>query len=118
MNYEYKQVIVVRKDLKMRQGKTAAQVAHASLAAVLKNLEHPDVKAWLDSNFAKIVVYVNSEKELLDLYEKVKADDVIHSLIEDSGFTEFHGVKTFTCLAIGPHSVYKVDQYTSELPLL
>ena len=39
MGYDVKQVIVVRKDLNMRKGKIAAQVAHASMKVLLAMME-------------------------------------------------------------------------------
>lgn len=130
-----KQVIVIRKDLNMRKGKIAAQAAHASMKVILDlmhNIPITDdyvIKSlglskdsalydWLDMKFTKICVYVNSEQELLDLYNKSIELNVICSLIEDCGFTEFHGVPTKTCIAIGPDWNESVDSITSGLPLL
>lgn len=118
-NYKYKQVIVMRKDLNMRKGKLIAQGAHASLAAVIRNLWRPVVIAWLCSRFAKICVYVNSEQELHDLRALAVSKGVVSSkVIIDSGFTEFKGVPTATCVAIGPGLVEDIDQITGNLPLL
>jgi PTH2 family peptidyl-tRNA hydrolase len=39
-------------------------------------------------------------------------------MIEDNGATEFNGVKTKTCCAIGPHSDEKFEGVTDHLPLL
>lgn len=118
-NYKYKQVIVVRKDLKMRTGKCVAQGAHASLAAVIHNQNHPDVIAWLNSRFVKICVYVNSEDELNELCRLAKIQGIVHSpVIIDAGFTEFKGVPTATCVAIGPGLVEDIDKITGNLPLL
>lgn len=117
-NYEFKQVIVVRKDLKMRVGKCAAQVAHASLGVTLKNLDHPDVKGWLAGRFVKIVVYVNSEEELFEIYDKALEEGILVELITDAGFTEFKGVATNTCIAVGPGKVEDVNKVTGHLPLL
>ena len=39
------------------------------------------------------------------------------SLITDAGATEFGGVPTNTCLAIGPHQAEKIDKITSHLKL-
>jgi len=134
---EVKQVIVVRKDLNMRKGKLAAQVAHASMKVILDRMFKYNVSStkrhewvlefsydspfdkWLNGLFAKIVVYVNSEKELLDLYDKAKENTWIPSaLIQDQGLTEFHGDPTYTCLAIGPFWSEKIDKITGDLPLL
>lgn len=40
------------------------------------------------------------------------------SLVTDSGRTEFGGVPTKTCLAIGPNKIEEIDKITGHLPLL
>ncbi len=54
---EFKQVIIVRKDLKMGAGKVGSQSAHASVEALGKTLkEHPDwVKEWKGQGQEKVV---------------------------------------------------------------
>lgn len=126
-NMSHKQVIVVRRDLNMRKGKIAAQAAHASLAAILSQgiydqgqftLALDDRLApWLQGEFKKICVYVNSEAELLAVYERAREADLICSLIQDNGLTEFQGVKTYTAVAVGPDCDERVDAITGDLPL-
>lgn len=117
-NYDFKQVIVMRKDLNMRKGKAVAQGAHASLAVVLRHLDHPYVKGWLAGRFAKIAVYVESEDELHEIHEKALEHGLLTEMIQDAGFTEFNGVPTYTCIAIGPAPVEEIDQVTGHLKLL
>lgn len=123
-----KQVIVIRKDLNMRKGKIAAQAAHASMKVFLNRSEMlaftlqvnltPQMQNWLNGAFTKICVYVNSEEELLKLYEKAIENHIICSLITDNGLTEFNGIPTNTCIAIGPDFSNKIDDITGALPLL
>lgn len=131
-----KQVIIVRKDLKMSKGKLAAQAAHASVDAFLylfsKSRDESSttyslnvhdksmLTYWLGGTFAKIALSVSSEQELLDLYNKVHSarPDLPIALIEDAGLTEFHGIPTKTCLAIGPYFAKDIDTFTSNLKLL
>ena len=42
---DYKQVILVREDLKLTRGKMSAQVSHASVGAALKS-DKDDLKKW------------------------------------------------------------------------
>lgn len=130
-----KQVIVVRKDLNMRKGKIAAQVAHASMKFMLEDakwgdgcgMRSPNVisrvcsdkeREWLQGLFMKIVAYVTSEQELTDLMVKGKAAGLQVFPIMDFGLTEFHGVSTLTCAAFGPDTPEKLDPVTGKLPLL
>lgn len=128
-----KQVIVVRKDLNMRKGKIAAQAAHASMKVFLDvaSIEHDQWEGWkltswlttpmadwLNSSFAKVCLYVESEEHLLELLQQAKDADISAALITDSGRTEFHGVPTNTCIAIGPHYADEIDKITGELKLL
>lgn len=127
-----KQVVVMRKDLNMRKGKMIAQGSHASVNAILNLLKidaeqmnyiksfepHPLFKEWIEHGYTKICVYVNSEEELLDIYEKAKKNNLNVSLVTDSGRTEFGGVPTKTCLAIGPNKTEEIDKITGHLPLL
>ena len=123
-----KQVIVMRKDLGMRKGKMIAQGAHASLKVILDagtrdentfalTLD-PPLAAWLGGRFTKICVSVDSEAALDTVVEKARAAGVPCALIVDSGATEFHGVPTTTCCAVGPAWAEDVDAITGDLPLL
>lgn len=134
-----KQVIVMRKDLNMRKGKMIAQGAHASMNAVLQLLgfdlsdinvkgegckfpnrinTNPVFDRWKKHGYTKICLYVNSEEELLDIYNKAKEKNLTVSIITDSGRTEFGGKPTKTCLAIGPDKIEEIDKITGHLPLL
>jgi len=113
-----KQMIVMRTDLGMRKGKMIAQGAHASMKVVLENMDHPDVKAWLNDRFTKVCVRVESEDELLDILDRAKDADVLATLITDAGLTEFGGVPTNTCIAVGPADPERLHPITGHLKLL
>lgn len=125
-----KQTILVRKDLKMRAGKLAAQVAHASMKflvdALAEEYDHhyeprfpfllSQELEWLfNDKFTKIVLGVNSEEELLHYAKLAKNSGLKVNQIIDSGLTEFHGVPTLTCAAIGPDLASRIDPVTKEL---
>lgn len=113
-----KQVIALRTDLGMRKGKLVAQGAHASVAVVVNNVPDPRIDEWLENSFTKICVRVDSELELLDLYEKAKAANLLVELITDNGKTEFGGVPTRTCVAMGPDEDERLEPITGKLKLL
>lgn len=80
---------------------------------------HPQIiRHWLENSFRKICVYVNSEEELVSIYEKALAAGMISHLVEDNGATEFNGVKTKTAIAIGPAWDEDFVGITDHLPLL
>lgn len=114
-----KQVIVVRKDLNMRKGKVGAQAAHACLAVVLDKgpIDAEIMQSWRLNGHKKICVYVNSEEELLEVYQKGCNAKLPTALITDRGDTEFRGIPTKTCCAIGPADEAQVDKITGDLPL-
>jgi len=117
-----KQVIVMRKDLNMRKGKMIAQGAHASMAAILNHsnqvIDHEYIKEWLDGSFTKICVSVDSERELLDIFDSANHWKLPCALIKDNGTTEFGGIKTYTAVAIGPAESEVIDKITGDLKLL
>lgn len=113
-----KQIIVLRKDLKMRKGKMIAQGAHASMKATLQHLDDPRVKEWLSGPFTKIAVSVDSEAEFDELKEKAIEADLICEEIIDAGRTEFNGVPTKTALGIGPDTHENLFPITGHLKLL
>lgn len=130
-----KQVIVVRKDLNMRKGKLAAQVAHAAMTFLIDSdidravnkrgyfavTPSEEELAWLtdpESAHAKVVVGIDSERELTDLCEKAEAEGMTVHKVIDAGRTEFNGVPTLTCAAFGPHRAERFQGVTDHLKLL
>jgi PTH2 family peptidyl-tRNA hydrolase len=121
---EPKLVIVMRRDLGMRRGKEIAQGAHASmiwLALRIRQQGHTFTEAerrWLDGPFTKVCVQVSSEEELLGVVHAAQEAGVLVHLVIDAGRTEFHGVPTPTCCAVGPDFVERIDPITGHLKLL
>jgi PTH2 family peptidyl-tRNA hydrolase len=138
-----KQVIVMRKDLNMRKGKMIAQGSHASMSFLTKNgsvcrdwrdedwcviefcsstyeIEkyEEEINHWLQNSFRKITVYVNSQEELEAVHQAALNAGLISHLVTDNGATEFNGVPTMTCCAIGPHWDSKFEGITDHLLLL
>ena len=138
--YKSKMMIVMRRDLKMRKGKIAAQAGHACIDAILMSLNKEGrvndfeitddgiilkdsdksttpLSDWFKYGCAKICVYVDSEEELMNIADKAKEKGIIAAVITDAGMTEFHGVPTKTCLALEPLSADVADELTGNLPL-
>lgn len=136
--YTSKMMIVMRRDLKMRKGKIAAQAGHACVTAILKALQRDGLlscihieengaitlpedlpetplAAWFTRGEAKICVYVDSEEELLALDREAKERGILSALICDAGMTEFHGEPTFTCLALEPLPAERADELTGKI---
>lgn len=139
-----KQMLVVRRDLKMRRGKEAAQCAHASMKVLLdrkvsygidRGGSDPfDADARLDSQLVidasdidnewlfgpehkKVCVSVDSEEELLDCVTKAQEAGIPVAMITDQGRTEFGGVPTNTVAAIGPATDEDLEPITGHLRL-
>ncbi len=135
-----KQVIVMRKSFMVdgkkvtpRKGKYIAQGAHAALKAIVDQFEiycakdahvtmtlHTEQDTalydWLTGSFTKVCVSVETEEELLAVYNKAKEAGLNCSLITDSGRTEFGGQPTITCCSILGWSD-ELDPITGHLEL-
>lgn len=110
---DLKQVILIRKDLKMSPGKIGAQAAHASVDAVLKSNKKL-LNNWKKTGMKKITLKVNSLEELKEYFNKALEQDITASIITDAGHTELTP-GTQTCVAIGPGPENKIDEITAEL---
>ena len=118
-DFEYKQVIVFRSDLKLGKGKLAAQAGHAAVSAAEEaHKRHRSWwGAWLFEGQRKIAVKVKDEKELQDLEPQAKELGLPNALIVDRGLTQIPE-GTVTCLEIGPAPAELMDRLTGRLPLL
>ncbi len=116
---EIKQVIIVRTDIEMSKGKTAAQVAHASLMSYFEaeRMNKDIAKEWLDTGEKKIVLKAENEDDLLKLYMAFKFKKIPTAIVSDAGLTEIPpGSKT--ALGVGPWKSPEIDFYTKTLKLL
>ena len=111
---ELKQVIVVRKDLKLKKGKLAVQVAHASLSAAEKSSWK---KEWMHELQKKTVLKCENLDELIGIYEDAKKNGLPTELISDAGRTHI-APGTVTCVGIGPAPEDEIDKITGKLKLL
>lgn len=111
-----KQAIIIRNDLKMGKGKIAAQASHASIASFLL-VSKDKQERWLNEGMKKVVLKVNSEKELVDIFKKAKKEKISCELITDAGLTQLEG-PTKTAVGIGPDTDEKIDMITGKLKLL
>ena len=118
MSFQYKQAIIIRQDLKMSKGKTAAQVAHAAVSSFIAVVDkRPEWGAiWLREGQKKVVVKVKSLEDLLEMKRKVEMERIPNAIISDAGLTELEA-GTVTCLGIGPAPNALIDKITGGLKL-
>lgn len=100
----------------MRKGKMVAQGSHASLGSFLKSKPEAQAK-WFDTGQTKICVSVDSEQELIDIFEAGGRANLPTTIIRDSGRTEFKE-PTLTAVCIGPADEGLINEITGNLKLL
>jgi len=127
-----KQVMIVRTELGMGVGKISSQVAHASMAIFFNRMEKVpnssgdlyktlftlEMESWMNTAFTKIVLGVETEKEIYEIAEKAKLANIPYAVIVDNGMVGFPGNKTTTCIALGPADSDHLDPITGGLKLL
>jgi PTH2 family peptidyl-tRNA hydrolase len=117
--FQFKQVIAVRRDLEMGKGKMAVQVAHAAVSAAEEARKRFAEwwEAWLREGQCKVAVRVDSLDEILQLERRSRELQLPFALITDRGLTQIDPGTT-TCLGIGPAPSSLVDTLTGNLSLL
>lgn len=117
--YDYKMIIVTRRDLVLSAGKLAAQVSHAAVACTLLTKKNkPEwFSKWEREGAKKVVVSVDALEEFYPLREKAESLGILTSIVVDAGHTEIPE-GTETVLGIGPAPSSLIDQVTGQLPLL
>lgn len=116
---EYKQVILIRTDLKMGTGKKCAQSCHASVSAsdLVRTKNKVLWKKWKDTGQKKVVLKVNNMEKLIEIVKKLEKDQILFFLVKDAGLTQLPPGTT-TALGIGPASSAELDKITGDLKLL
>jgi PTH2 family peptidyl-tRNA hydrolase len=125
---------------KVRTGKIIAQACHASMKVFFDRMHEvywteeedgdgmsegyewvadltPEMEEWKNGSFTKACVQVDHEEELLEIVKRAEEAGLPVALITDAGVTEFNGVPTNTCCAIGPADSDKIDLITGNLRL-
>lgn len=111
-----KQIIVVNEALMLPRGKLAAQVAHAAVGAFVEASEAVK-QTWLSTGMTKIVLKVDQEADLIQLYNLALSRHIPAQLISDAGRTVVPA-GTVTCLGLGPAGDSELDELTGQLKLL
>ena len=112
----YKQVILVRDDLKLPKGKMSAQSSHASVDTILKS-DKKIIDLWKKEGGKKIVLKVKDEQELFKYKEMAEDIGLKTALITDAGHTVLEP-GTITCLGIGPDLEEKIDKVSGKLKMM
>ena len=125
-SYKSKQMIVMRRDLRMRKGKIAAQAGHACVEATLMALAREGRLDQVRVTPNQSWVYLEDEgtpstplSRWFDAGVAVRGREAgfAVALVRDAGYTEFHGEATYTCLAFEPLAPEQIDPLTGDLPL-
>ena len=134
---------VVRQDLHMGKGKTAAQCCHACLGAYKRALKMrpAHVRAWSHQGQAKVVLRVDTVEEMFVFFsflhfsfsfaqhhtctrvnrealaEKAEQLHIPNYIVVDAGRTQI-AEGSETVLALGPGNISEINQVTGSLKLL
>lgn len=125
-----KQVVVMRRDLKMRRAEVASYVAKVSSRFLYDNRDESsddrltvpltrEESEWFYGDQKVIVLGVQSENALRSVMDRAEVQGLTISTMtrrDDDGKT---GVDySLVCVAIGPHDDESIDQITGGLKLM
>lgn len=109
INYNYKQCIIVRKDIKVTKEDMAIMVADSCILSK-DNADLEDVKEWCKKGFQKkVVLKVNGLDDIKQLLIDIENNNLPFavSLYKNEIF----------CLCIGPCEIERIDIVTKNLKL-
>ncbi|XP_073844257.1 peptidyl-tRNA hydrolase 2, mitochondrial [Musca autumnalis] len=118
-----KLALVVRADIKMSKGKTAAQCAHAAVICVQDSSQSNNKRtrdvldSWLAMGQPKIVLKIENYEDLIKLQKESLDRGVTAALVHDAGRTQL-AAGTATVLGVGPDTVENIDKLVGHLKLL
>lgn len=127
----YKQTILINNDLKMGKGKVVGQALHGEVfyMEMMNNIlnasliDDEDLELMLNHNnwmrnglMPKIILKV-SEKEMMELSEKLTEQKIWNHIVQDCGFTQIPA-KSRTCCCVAPLSEEVHDKFFKNLKLL
>ena len=132
-----KQIFIINKDLKMRAGKIAVQVAHGEVVymneigtcrclttgIVKPNYKEDQMKEnfklWTKDGFTKKIVLKATKEEMLLLIGALKAidDDTWFDIVYDKGLTQVP-TDSITCIVFEPLDEKEADSLFGYLKLL
>lgn len=114
-----KMALVVRTDIKMTKGKTAAQCSHAAIMCYQSSMyDNGDtLRNWVLTGQPKIVLKVDSIEELKEIFNKAEEEGVLVKGVLDAGRTQLEA-GTETVIGIGPDDAEKIDKIVGHLKLL
>ena len=113
---DYKQVIIVRKDLGMRCGKMCGQVAHGSIFSMIIS-DQNIMNKWINEGMRKIILKTHSLDELQNLKQILEENNIKSEFVNDFGLTQIENGTT-TVLAIEILKSEIIDEYIKDFKLL
>jgi PTH2 family peptidyl-tRNA hydrolase len=95
--------IFLRKDLNLGKGKSGAQLSHGAISLLYQpTFKTGALDHYLADNDKKILLFtIKDLKNLLEIQDLCRKNNVNYSLIQDAGHTQIEA-GTATCIAIGP----------------
>jgi PTH2 family peptidyl-tRNA hydrolase len=114
--FDYKQCIVVTKDVDMTCPKLCVQIAHASIESY--RLSQKRIREmWYQEGQKKVVLALDTTEELIALATKAETMGIGYAIIQDLGYTE---IEPDTTTAVGfeilPNET--IDNLTGNLKVL
>lgn len=116
---EYKQIILIRTDLKMGTGKKCVQSCHASVSASdLVRIQNKNAwKNWKNSGQKKVVLKISSLEQSKEMINLLESNSFPYFVVKDAGLTQLEPGTT-TAIGIGPVLSKDIDKITGVLKLL
>lgn len=115
---EFKMVFVVRQDLKMGKGKSAAQCCHAAVDIYKKaKRNNPEwLRQWETTACAKVALKCEDEQALKAIAAHARVLGLDSTIIQDAGRTQIASGSKTVC-GVGPGPVELIDKVTGHLKL-